>query len=251
MTATDGEDGGTRLAEAKERARARIEALYGGGLLGGRAAETMIVAFSGRAEVASRFSASKEQLLDAIDRIEPTHGETRLAEALQLARAYTTNVDPDSDRPIGDPPTLEVFTDGCIADLGEHVLRGETMVYHRVGRTDADNVAIGAISVDRPYDRPTAIEVFAAFLNYNRAEVACDVQLSVDADAIRVQEITIPAAEIDAATGALLPGRNNVVFTPFEQPRGVIIRVANLRPDDPPAISTLSSQSSAAPLICP
>ena len=106
------------------------------------------------------------------------------------------------------------------------------MVYHRVGRTDADNVAIGAISVDRPYDRPTAIEVFAAFLNYNRAEVACDVQLSVDADAIRVQEITIPAAEIDAATGALLPGRNNVVFTPFEQPRGVIIRVANLRPDD-------------------
>ena len=64
------------------------------------------------------------------------------------------------------------------------------------------------------------------------AEVTCDVQLSVDADAIRVQEITIPAAEIDAATGALLPGRNNVVFTPFEQPRGVIIRVANLRPDD-------------------
>jgi hypothetical protein len=232
MTATDTDDGATRLEHAKRRATERIEEMYSGGLLSSAAGETMVVAFSDRVEITSRFSSSKQELLDAVDRIRPTHGETNLGEALDLARAFTTNVDPDSDRPLGDPARLELFSDGRVADMDEQVLRGETMMYHRFGAADADNVAISAIDVKRPYDRPTAVEVFAALLNYNQRELSCDVQLSVNDTALAVQAITLPAAAVDAGSGELLPGRNNVVFTPFEQPRGAVIEAAALREDD-------------------
>jgi Mg-chelatase subunit ChlD len=232
MTATDGADGQTRLDEAKRRAKARIETLYGRGLFSQSAGETMVVAFSNRAEVACPFTDSTPQLLAAIDRIEPTHGETLIAEALALARAYTTNVDPDSDRPIGEPANLELFSDGRIADLADQVLRGEALIYHPIGSPESDNVALTAISIERPYDRPTAVEVFAAMANFNRESVTLDVQLSVDGTARAIQEGTIAAAQEDSATGALVPRRHNVVFSPFEQPQGAVIEVAILRDDD-------------------
>ena len=125
-----------------------------------------------------------------------------------------------------------MWTDGRIADLDDQVLRGESMKYHRLGSADADNVGLGAIKVDRPYDRPNEVEVFASLINFNQSIVACDVQLSVDVTALAVREIDVPAATIDASTGALVPGRQSLVFTPFDQPRGAVIEVAVLREDD-------------------
>jgi hypothetical protein len=238
MMATDGVDGESRLTEAKRRATARIEALYGRGLFSQSAGQTMVVAFSDRAEVACRFTDSKPQLLAAVDRIEPTHGQSRIAEALALARAYTTNVDPDSQRPIGEPANLELFSDGRIADLPDQVLRGETLLYHPVGAAESDNVAFTAISIERPYDRPTAVEVFAAVANFNLAPVTLDVQLSVAGVGRAIEEVTIGPAEIDPATELLVPQRHNVIFTPFEQPQGAVIEVANLRDDDLAADNT-------------
>src|SRR5262245_24389074 len=58
----------TRLDEAKRRAKEKIEALYSGGLFGSSSGETMIVVFNDRAEIYSRFTDSKAQLLAAIDR---------------------------------------------------------------------------------------------------------------------------------------------------------------------------------------
>ncbi len=233
MTATDvGDTGLTRLDEAKRLARSRIETLYGRGLFNQAAGQTMVIAFSDRAEIYCPFTDSRPLLLAAIDRIAPTHGESRIAEALTLARAYTTNVDPDSDRPIGEPAALELYSDGRIADLADQVLRRETLIYYPIGSETADNVGVTAISIERTYDRPTAVEVFAAFSNFNREPVTCDVQLSVNGAARAIEEITIEAASEDLATGLLLPQRKNVIFTPFEQPLGAVIEVANLRADD-------------------
>ncbi|MCZ6810634.1 MAG: BatA and WFA domain-containing protein [Planctomycetota bacterium] len=232
MTATDVEGEGTRLDEAKRRARDRIETLYDRGLFSSSAGQTMVIAFSDRAEVYCRFTDSKAQLLGAIDRIQPTHGESRITEALTLARAYTTNPDPESDRPVGDPATLELFSDGRIADLDEQVLRGETMLYHPIGSPQPDNVAVTVISIERPYDRPTAVEVFASLANFNTKPVTSDIQLSVDGVVRAIEEVTIGPAQIDASTAALVAQRRNVVFTPFDQPRGVVIEVASLRDDD-------------------
>ncbi|MCA9296481.1 MAG: BatA and WFA domain-containing protein [Phycisphaerales bacterium] len=233
MTATDNEDDETRLDVAKSRARSLVEKMYAGGFMADAPGETMIIAFSGRAEVVSRFTDSKTALLNAIDRIQPTHGESSLAEALQLARAYTTNVNPDQqDRPMDDPATIELFSDGRIQDLDDQVLRGEALNYHAIGSTEADNVGIAAVSVDRPYDRPTAVEVFASIINYNPVEIpGCEVQLSIDGTGVGVQEITLRPAEVDE-DGVIKPARNNLVFLPFEQPRGAVIEVAIVRNDD-------------------
>lgn len=235
MTASDTAATGdaTRLDEAKRRAREKIESLYGGGLFASSSGESMVVVFSDRAEIYSRFSDSKQQLLSAIDRIQPTHGETKIAEALKLARAYTTNVNPDQkDRPIADPATVELYSDGRISDTADQVLRGETLNYHAIGKLEADNVAIGSISVERPYDRPNAVEVFVSLLNYNQSQVKCQIQLSVDDRARGIEETTIDAAQINPSTKQIQPGRANVVFTPFDEPRGAVIEVANLRQDD-------------------
>jgi len=231
MTATDVNEGPTRLDEAKRRAKQRIEQLYGAGWFGSSAGQTMVIAFSDHAEVVSRFTDSKPQLLNAIDRIQPSHGVSHIGEALTLARAYATNVDPEAALTVHDS-TLELFSDGRLADLDEQVLRGETMVYHRIGSDDADNVAITAISIERPYDRPDSVEVFVSIVNFNAEPVTCDVQLSVDEVVRAIEEVVIGAAGPNPATGVLVPERSNVVFTPFRQPRGAVIEVAVLREDD-------------------
>jgi hypothetical protein len=92
-------------------------------------------------------------------------------------------------------------------------------------------VSIAAISVERPYDRPTAVQVFVALLNFNKEPVKCDMQVSVDAHVVGIQSADIPAAEVNETTKQFMPGRSNVVFTPFEQPRNAVIQVANLRED--------------------
>jgi hypothetical protein len=235
MTATDGDDkGATRLDDAKKRAAALVEEMYAGGMFSASPGESMVIAFNERAEVFCRFSTAKQQILDAIKRIAPTHAETRLEEALKLARAYTTNPNPDdpTGRPVGDPATLELFSDGRISDLPEQVLRGEKLIYHQVGSPEPDNVAITSLAVERPYDRPSTIEVFASVMNLNFEAVECDVELSLNDTALRIETVKVPAATVDPATNRMAPGRNNVVFTPFEQPRGAIIEVRNLRADD-------------------
>lgn len=230
--------GMNRFELARERARERIDAMYAGGLFADSPGETMIIGFSDQAEVYARFTDSKQELLNAIDRIRPSHGTSQVGDAVELAKAYTTNpVDAFGEaRPIGELPSLELFSDGNLEDIADQVLRGENASerfrYHRVGTSDPDNVSVAAVSVERPYDRRSAVQVFAALLNWNDAEVSCDVQLSVDDTVRAVQEVTLPPAKIDEGTGVLLPGRNNVVFTPFEQPRQAVIEVANLRPDD-------------------
>ncbi len=231
MSAEDGGEGRTRLEEGKRRARELIEEIYGRGLFSQSAGQTMVIVFSDRAEVVAPFTDSRPQLLAAIDRIQPTHGGTRIGDALTLARAYTTNVDPEAAGQIGEPAALELFSDGRIQDLADQVLRGESLTYHPVGSPDADNVAFTAISIERPYDRPTAVEVFAAIANFNEQPVTADIQLSVDGTAQAIEEIEIGAAERDPASGLLVPRRQDVLFRPFELPGGAVIEVANLRAD--------------------
>lgn len=234
MSAADLPGGMTRLELAKRLARDRVEAMYGGGLFTSAPDETMIIAFSDRAEIASRFTNSRQQLIQAIDSIEPTHGETQLQEALQLARAHATNVvdEMGEARPTEEPAHLELFSDGRMTDLPDLALRGETMSFHAIGTDNPDNVTIATIAAERPFDRPAMVEVFAAMLNFNQHEVSADIQLSIDGTARGIREINIPPARLDEETGELQPGRNNIAFAPFELTLGAVIEVANLRPDD-------------------
>ena len=232
MTAGDVENASSRLEEAKRLARERVETMFAGGIFSKPPGEIMVLAFSDRAEVYSRFTTSKSQLLSAIDEVRATHGDSSIEQAFSLARAYPVNPNPDNDRPIAAPATFELFSDGKVLDLTDNVLRGEKLIYHPIGSPEPDNVAVGAISVQRPYDRPNSVEVFIALLNFNLNPVSVDIQLSVDGAARGIQETELTAASVDQTTGRLDPARRNIVFTPFEQTEGAVIEVALLREDD-------------------
>jgi hypothetical protein len=234
MSATDLEGDGSRLDQAKREARDRVETLYGGGLFSESPGETMVIAFSSRADVICRFTDSKQQILSAIDRIEPTHAETSIAQAFKLARAYTTNVvDAMGEaRAVGEAPTIELYSDGRIGDLGDQVLRGEVLNYYPIGGEEPVNVAITSLSVERPYDRPAAVQVFVSLANFSDQSLECDVQLSVDGAARAIETVSLRPSERDEETGVVSPGRNNVIFSPCEQPRGAVIEAAVVREDD-------------------
>lgn len=228
MTATDGDlEGRSRLEVAKDRARDAIDRLHPGGIFSSGDGETMVVSFGEDADIVQPFTDSRVQLLNAIDRIEASHGRSFVKEALQLARVYSINTNPDDpERPQITPADLELFSDGRLQDLDKQVLRGETLTYHRIGLGTAGNLAVMQLAAERPWDRPASIEVFASIGNFKMEPSTVDVQLSVDGQVRSIQELEIPASSGD------VPGRRSLVFSSFELSRGAIIEVALIGQDD-------------------
>ncbi|MBG85015.1 MAG: hypothetical protein CMJ40_10795 [Phycisphaerae bacterium] len=228
MTATDGDENGrSRLEIAKQLAREAVDRLHPGGLFSSGDGETMIVSFGEDADILQPFTDSRVQLLDAIDRIEVSHGRSFIEEALQLARVYSINTNPDDpDVPQLRPATLELFSDGQLQDLDAQVLRGETLTYHRIGSDRTRNMAVMQLAAERPWDRPASVEVFASIGNFRMERSTIDVQLSVDGQVRSIQELEVPAATSDG------PGRRSLVFSPFELARGAVIEVALIGEDE-------------------
>jgi hypothetical protein len=227
----------TRLDLAKDAAKRRVRELLGGGWFSTRASDVMIVSFGLRAEIKAPFTDSIAALEAAIDGIAPTDETTKLAEALELARAFTTNLNLNDARGeentavAGALPTLELYSDGRVADLSTLALReGEGIVYHRVG-VASNNTAVAGISADRPPDAPDLIQVFAALVNPEPIEKRVTLQLAVNGT-VRVvtpQPITIPPAK--ESGGQFVLGRSQVVFRPIEQSSNAAIEVAIVEDD--------------------
>ena len=230
MAATDGDQKGrSRLEIAKERARDAVDRLHPGGLFASGDGETMILSFGEDAEILQPFTDSRVQLLEAIDRIEASHGRSLIQEALQLARVYSINTNPDDlEAPQLTPADLELFSDGRLQDLDDQVLRGESLTFHRIGSDDPDNMAVMQLAAERPWDRPSMIEVFVSIGNCSMQSSKVDVQLSVDGQVRSIQELDMPSSSSDG------PGRRSLVFSPFELARGAVIEVALIGEDDLP-----------------
>ena len=113
------------------------------------------------------FTRSAGDLKRAIDRVEQTDGSSRIADALALARAFATVVDPEAQGArAAEAGTLELWSDGRIADLSSEAIRpGETLVYHQVGRADASNVGIEGIAAERSATEPGLIQEFVTVRN--------------------------------------------------------------------------------------
>ena len=228
-----GEEGTTRLDLAKRSAAERIESLHAGGLFSRTAPEIMVIAFGSTPDIRTSFSDSKRDVLAAVEGIEQTDESSRIGEALTLARAYTTIVDPENPGPIESPAQLTLWSDGRIEDLDDQGLRsGETLEYRQIGDPLTTNVGISAVAADRPYDRPGTIQVFVAIENPDPAPASVDVQLSVDGTIVSIlpEPVAVPAATTDQAEG-MRPGRRQISFPPIEQPRGAVIEVALLPSD--------------------
>ncbi|MBL1217445.1 MAG: VWA domain-containing protein [Planctomycetes bacterium] len=251
MTARDVEP--TRLAEAKRQAVEYVKNIRTGGLFsrGGQAEQVMIISFAQEARVQCPFTSSQAELTEAIESIGPTHERTSLARALELARAYTINTDPETDKPIGPPATLIVFSDGQIRDLSDLVTR-DTVLYRPIGDEAAlGNVGIVEFGADRAPTNLSEIVVYARIANYRMTPALVDVLFSVGDQLVGSKRIEVPAAyqedprqdtgaegpaesddaEADApiqpggAALTLRPGMTGVEF-PLVQARGVTIGVS-------------------------
>lgn len=234
MNAVDADESGlTRLELAKASAVDRIEALHSGGLFGS-GAEIMVIGFSDDPAIQTPFTDSRQEAVEAVMAIQGTDGRSIIGPALELARAYTTIVDPDAQSGPGEnPAALELWSDGRVSDLEDQVLKaGETFDYHRVGDPETANVGIASLAAERPYDQPGRIQVFVAVENPDPAPRELDLQLAVDGivRSITPAPISVPAARQEPGIG-LVPGRRQISFTPIEQSSGAVIEVSILGND--------------------
>ncbi|MFO0963052.1 MAG: VWA domain-containing protein [Phycisphaerales bacterium] len=237
MNATDLDPKRTRLDVAKEQAKERIEKLFEGGIFSSSTGEAMVIAFGDSAEVLQPFTRSKADALRAIERVEPTDGGTRLREALALARAFTTVVNPDSP---GAAPAkgaaLELWSDGRIADLGDEALRpGEELVYHVVGRADAGNAGIEGIAAERSATEPGLIQVFVTVRNDSAEPIESDLEMLVDGQrrGVSAKPVKVAASAEATAEGRRVyrPGYERYTFPAIVQPRAGVLGVRLVRGD--------------------
>lgn len=243
----------TRLDLAREAAKARVRELLDGGWFSTTASDVMVVAFGSRAEVRAPFTSSIATLEQAIDGIEPSDESTGFAEAIELARAFASSRNVGDERgeqrevDLGEAPALELYSDGRIADLGRIALRaGERIIYHRVGTTPR-NLAIDAVSADRPPDGIERIQVFASVVNPQDSPASATLEMSVDGvvRAVTPEPVEIPAAS--ETGGVWSPGRAQVVFRPFEQPADAVIEVSIVAPPSSSAGAAEGARADALP----
>ncbi|MDP7008673.1 MAG: VWA domain-containing protein [Phycisphaerales bacterium] len=225
MNASDGSSE-VRLEIAKEEAILRIEQLHGGGVFSSRGGETMVIAFSDSAEIVLPFSDSVQQLTNAIDTIQPTHGRSKISDALQLARAYMTNPNPEEQGMASEESSqLELFSDGNILDLHEQALQqGESLLYHKIGEPTTGNIGISTISVDRNPDARNEVQVFLSLTNFGEETVVTDLELSLNGIPIGIEEVAIPARDV-GKDGRTTGGSANIVFVPFELSTSGVVQV--------------------------
>ena len=252
MNVLDGDETGnqSRLEFAKASAIERIEALHGGGIFSGSAAEIMVVAFNDVAEIRTPFTDSRQAAIAAVEGIEPTDGRSFVGGGLQLARAFLTVIDPDRQTgPVAAPAALELWSDGRITDLGDQVLRaGETIDYHRVGSMETENIGIASIAAQRPYDALGQVQVFVAIENPNeagvnalksltmsgvRARAKAAVASAGDGTSTTSRKVEIPPSQKKPGLGQVA-GRKQFSFAPFDQERDAIIEVLVLGEDGQP-----------------
>ncbi len=233
---TVGTNGTSRLDQAKDDAIDLVNQIYGGGLFSSSGGETMVIAFSDHAEVVAPFTDSKQQLVHAIDAIQPTHGKSIIQDALKLARAYTITVDPEKDGlSSSEFAQLELFSDGLVEDFQEQALQGgESLKYHMIGSSDATNIGISTIDAKRADESSDEVQVFLSLLNTNSQREKVEIELRIDDIPVGVQEVQIPKQ----ADG--LPGVASLVFVPFSMPKSGVIEARLLR-DDALAIDNQAS----------
>lgn len=229
-------DGRSRLDHAKDAAAQFVAGLSGG-------SRAMVVSFADRAAVVGSFTDDKRRLEHLIRDIEPTGGPSHIAEALQLAVAYSSSfVDvPGASTPEAaqqGAAEIELFSDGRISDADKQFVSRGHVNYYRVGEV-ADNVGIVAFDVRRDFERPGILSVFAQIENFGSQPVKSDVTLELDGHPIgtagSVREVSLGPA-IAASQPSFVdtkeaqPASQNVVFE-IEHQAGGVLTVTWQRPD--------------------
>ncbi len=218
----------TRLAAAKKKALDLITSLKEPTLFDDKAEEAMVIAFDTSAVVVQTFTANKALLKEAIDKITPSDAPSSLAQAYDLARAYTgtKKFEDQVKEEVGGKPagfvasgptaTLHIFSDGRLPDAEKiQTAPEDSVVYHAVGASDSPNIAITGLRAERSFDNPARVNIFIGLQSTDTVPRSVDAELMVDGEPQSLKSIKVAAAtqpvgtessKIDPVPGNQQPG---------------------------------------------
>ncbi len=158
MSATDADDGQSRLNEAKRRARAFVASLRKGGFSG------MASAITYASEPRSIASPTRDlsAIERAIDAIEPSDQPANLVGALALAETQIAMSRAGSEEGEAAPSAIAVVYSDAGEVLSEPLaIAGASPRFERIApQLPLNNVAITAISATRDFEDPTLVRAF-------------------------------------------------------------------------------------------
>jgi hypothetical protein len=185
----------TRLARAKQLARAQISAMSDEQV-------AMVIAFSDRADVRQGFTDNRRVLLDAIDGIEPTNRSSDIREALQAAAGLanpnrTSQAEDIADLQVADPlpAELQIFSDGRFPPLPEFSLENLVPTFVPIGIERSSNVAITAFSVDPGGPEAASAEAYGRIANLGATPVRGTVELRRAGQLLDAQQFNLAPNE--------------------------------------------------------
>ncbi|MEN6309626.1 MAG: VWA domain-containing protein [Anaerohalosphaeraceae bacterium] len=222
----------SRLAEAKRQAKTFVESLPKERLFSLNRAQTqvMAIAFDKTAKVVCNFTSDRQQLLRAIEAIEPGDGASQIGQALTAARAFAQPIEADANnRSAEEPARLLLFSDGRIEDLEKQAVGQEELEYHVVGK-NPDNLGIIAMQARRDFEDTQRVDVFLTLANYGTNPAASDVEFSVNDTVVSVRPVNVDKEALSTDGKATLPGKMSMEFS-FRSEDAAVVRVRIVKED--------------------
>jgi len=188
MQATDVEP--SRLDEAKRKAGELIDRMKSGDV-------GMLVSFADSARVEQMFTDDRRRLRRALEAIGPTQRSTSLLEALRVASGLANpgrSAEDVTDYQVAKalPADLYIFSDGQFAEPN-FSLGNLDPKYVPVGKPDAANVGVVALSVQRSEANPELFQAFTRLKNFGSQAVNVPVDLLLNDRLIDHDELEIDA----------------------------------------------------------
>lgn len=193
MSATDTPDGKSRL----DRAKAAADAIVDAQSRGGDTSRIAIIAFGAEATTVSSFTTSRSLLHSAIAAITPTDQPSRLAPAMDVARALAGD---------GEESTIAciLISDGGITDLDKVGTAPGSIKYEPIaGDKHPRNLGIVAFAGERDAQEPSVVHLFAQLANAGDTPVSVGVILSLGDKELARKGLEVPAAASTGEPGTL------------------------------------------------
>ncbi|QEG34788.1 vWA domain-containing protein [Bythopirellula goksoeyrii] len=204
MSATDGENGRSRLDEAKARVSALVDQMESD-------MSAMIISFAEQPNVVQEFTNNRRQLHEALARIEPSAAQTDLTGALRLADGFAnpgrvTIEDENAEYEVTEQRNIQLYilSDGRFAGVEDFSLGNLQPLFLPIGSLSAENVAITAFNTRQNEERPELRQAFVQLANFSTEDHSVVVELYLNDQLLDAAEVQVPAEAVASTTFNLL-----------------------------------------------
>ena len=173
----DSENGKTRFDEACEKAQGVVAGLRDGD-------EVALVTAGSSVRVVVGMTDFAPAVRDALRDVAPTHGPTRVAEAVEAARRLTRSIERRD---------IVVVSDICFDEIADLETQKDVRLL-TVGKS-LDNVAITSLAVRRSLVDPIGYAAMIEVKNFGEEDVDCRLTIELADEMVDVIPLKLPAAE--------------------------------------------------------